>query len=324
MKEEDILARHSRPQKHSTWIPKKRDWRYATGVFKHDDLEGAQKGRSAWDDMDYDYQVADTRKSRGRSGSRQSDSDDKALSRCVSVSDTQDSIKGKRLLGSPKTIVSVEPLKKKAKKAQRNVWQSVSQLHQIGNFKTEDEQPAYETYSLTVRLRFPGRLTIKNALPHMAIPGSTERTQLPNMPVKLKMPSISDTPATARTATSLHAPHTLDSIKSSHTYPLFQRTWVDETKDFNMRAARGVLQKSGSTAKDLGANYTWYNDAVPVDALLPPGVPLSAKEFNAYYPHHVRWRGVMLRLTNNDYRGQDIMGMQVSRRLPDDVKTDHS
>lgn len=324
MKEEDILARHSRPQKHSTWVPKKRDWRYATGVFKHADLEGAPKDRSAWDDMDYDYQVADKRKSRDRSGSGQSDGDNKTLSRSVSASGTPESTKRRHLLESPKTIVSVEAFKKKTKTAKRNVWQSVSRCHQIGKSETEGDQPAYETYSLTVRLRFSGKLIIEDALPRMATSGPIERIQLPGTPANLKMLQNLDTPATARTATSLYAPHTLGSIESVYTYPLFQRTWVDETKDFNMRAVRGILQKPGATNKDLGANYAWYNDAVPVDALLPPGISLSAKEVNAYYPHHVRWKGMMLRLANNDYRGPDIMGIQVSRPLPCTYALNHS
>jgi hypothetical protein len=327
MREEDILARHSRPQKHSTWVPKKRDWRYATGVFKHDDLEGAPKDRSAWDDMDYDYQVADTQKIGDRSGSVQSDGDGRALSRSVSAPGTPERANGMHLLESPKTIVSVETFKKKAKPvktAKRSIWQSMSRCHQIGTSESAGEQPAYETYSLMVRLRFSGKLVIEDALPRIATQGFIERKELPITPAKLKTPHTSNTPATARTATSPFAPHTLDSIESVYTCPLFERTWVDETKDFNMRAVRGVLQEPGSTAKDLGVNYMWYNDAVPVDALLPPGVPLSAKEINAYYPHHVRWRGMMLRLTNNDYRGPDIIGMQASRCLPDNGDMNHS
>lgn len=68
---------------------------------------------------------------------------------------------------------------------------------------------------------------------------------------------------------------------------------------------------SGGGAEILGPKYHWYEHAVPVNAIFPPGIPISAKEIMAYYPHHVRWKGVMLRLTSNDYRGADIMGMQV-------------
>ncbi|KAL1795559.1 hypothetical protein ACET3X_005783 [Alternaria dauci] len=316
MKEEDILARHARPQKYSTWIPKKRDWRYATGVFQHDDIEGAPRDRSAWDDMDYERQVADTRKSKECSSDEQNDGDCTALSKYVSSPGTLEDTKGKHFLESPKTTVSIEPFKKRAKTAKRNVWQSVSKCHKIGTSETEGEQLAYETYSLTVRLRFSGKLIIKDALPRMATAGSVGCPQLPSTPAKLKIHYSLYTPTTSRTTKSRLLQHALESIESVHETPLFQRTWVDETKDFNMRSVRGVLQKPGSIGKDLGANYTWYKDAVPVDALFPPGVPLSAKEINAYYPHHVRWKGVMLRMTNNDYRGPDILGMQAFFRGP--------
>lgn len=59
--EAEILARQSRPQRSSTWVPKTRDWRYATGVIKHDDFDDAPKSRSVWDTLDYDYQVGDER-----------------------------------------------------------------------------------------------------------------------------------------------------------------------------------------------------------------------------------------------------------------------
>lgn len=317
MKEGDILARQSRPQKHSTWVPKSRDWRYATGIFQHDDNENAPNDRSAWDDMDYDYQVADLEKCRSRSGSGQSYGDNKALSTSDRASATPKITKKRTLPEPPGATVRVEAFKKKAKTAKRNVWMSVSRRHQINNEETEGEEPDYQTYSLTVRLRFSGRLIIEDSIPAISTPACMYRVQPLDTPANLQIPYDPHTPATARTATSLHTPRMLASVESVHTYPPFQRTWVDETKDFNMRAVRGVLQKPGFVGKNLGVHYTWYNDAVPVDALLPPGVLLSAKEVMAYYPHHVRWKSMMLRLANNDYRGADIVGMQVSRRLLD-------
>src|SRR5689334_5313886 len=68
--EADILARQSRPQRNSTWIPKARDWRYATGVIQHDDFEDAPKARSVWDTMDYDYQTNAARIQMGTSPSQ--------------------------------------------------------------------------------------------------------------------------------------------------------------------------------------------------------------------------------------------------------------
>jgi hypothetical protein len=325
MKEEDILARQSRPQRHSTWVPKNRDWRYATGVFTHDDNQDAPKDRSAWDNMDYDYQVAEPRQSRSRSGSGQSEYNNKALSRSGSPSATPDGAKKRPLLDPPNATVRVEAFTKKAKTSKRNVWMSVSRRYCISASDVKgEEEPEYKTCSLVVRLCFSGKLIIEDALPRAVIPRSIDNSQALSTPMKAKILLDTSTPATARTTASLYAPNVQDSVEPLHTYSLFQRTWFDETKDFNMRAVRGAIQKPGSPGKDLGVNYTWYTDAVPVDALLPPGIPLSAKEIMAYYPHHVRWRGMMIRLANNDYRGADIMGMQVGPCLREPFRTTHS
>jgi hypothetical protein len=91
-----------------------------------------------------------------------------------------------------------------------------------------------------------------------------------------------------------------------------RKMWHDSTRNFNMLTVRTTLRSPNETSGGLVRNYSWYADATPVDALLPPGVPLSIKEICIYYPHHVRWQDVMLCLTHNDYRGQDILGAQVS------------
>ncbi|KAI8941640.1 hypothetical protein NX059_002853 [Plenodomus lindquistii] len=88
-----------------------------------------------------------------------------------------------------------------------------------------------------------------------------------------------------------------------------------------MRKIRATLRSFDKVVPELGTRYHWYTDAIPVDAIFPPGVPLSAKEILAYYPHHVRWKGVMLRLTANDYRGGDIMAIQDFFRGPPTHKT---
>jgi hypothetical protein len=307
MKEEDILARQSRPQKHSSYVPKTRDWRYATGVFKHDDFEDAPKDRSAWDAMDFDYQI---QASRSRSGSGIGDGGNMSADGIVSASNTPQSVKSKIIPEPSKTVVRIEATKKKAKARQRN-----RSALQTRYKSTEGSEPGYEVSGLVVRLRFSGKLIIEDVLPpQAATPSPPEHASSPRTPAKVEMFRHPDTPATARTAKTLHTPHILDSIESVHTFPLFQRTWVDETQDFNMQTVRAKLRQPDAVVKDIGNNYGWYAGAVPVDALFPPGVPLSAKEINAYYPHHVRWKGVMLRLTKNDYRGSDILGVQVSHR----------
>jgi len=56
-KPEDILFRSSRPQRNSSHIPRARDWRYATGVFRHEDIVDARNEATIWDHMDRDFNM---------------------------------------------------------------------------------------------------------------------------------------------------------------------------------------------------------------------------------------------------------------------------
>lgn len=88
-------------------------------------------------------------------------------------------------------------------------------------------------------------------------------------------------------------------------------TWHNGNFEFNMLVVRAMLRAPNDCPGQLVQSYRWYPDAVPVDALLPPGVRLSLKEIFIYYPHHVRWQDIMVRLSQNDYRGTDILNIQV-------------
>ncbi|CAO2653449.1 Nn.00g028600.m01.CDS01 [Neocucurbitaria sp. VM-36] len=274
MKEEDILARQSRPQQYSTWVPKTRDWRYATGVFQHDDFDDDPKDRSAWDAMDYDYQ-------RSGSGARYRRD---ILSRSRSASGNE--------LGADEAT---------------------------NTMMASPDSASPNTHSLTARLRFTGsniaklRRIVDKAAVSPQTPQNLSRTQSLGTLETFRSPK---TPATTQTAGTLSASFTPHSTAFTSTFSLFHRSWTDETQDFNIKTIRSTLQGSGEEIKELGAKYHWYTDAVPIYAIFPPGVPLSAKEINAYYPHHVRWKGVMIRLTKNGYRGSDIMGIQALFRGP--------
>jgi hypothetical protein len=199
---------------------------------------------------------------------------------------------------------------RKARSARKNTWCTLAR-YTSKHEAVQANEPDYNTVSLTVKLRFSGKLIVQELSSKTPILGPLERTKTPDTPEQPKKCHDPDTPATVRTVTALNTPRIVDSIESIHTYPLYQRAWMDETQNFNMKHVRTTLRKPDAKAEDIGQNYAWYSNAVPVDALLPPGIPLSAKEIHAFYPHHVRWLDIMLRLTNNDYRGADIMGMQV-------------
>ncbi|KAH7084419.1 hypothetical protein FB567DRAFT_498409 [Paraphoma chrysanthemicola] len=325
--EADILARQSRPQRNSTWIPKTRDWRYATGVIQHDDFEDAPKARSVWDTMDYDYQTNATRVRMGTSPSRTGSGigSDSETTNTASAVQALNSTEMMSMFESPRLelqkTVSYKPMN-----LRKNAWAQVTTYKRIESGNAEGEDPKYEIQGHIVRLHFTGKRKariqeIVTRSPHLTpTPGRSDRTHsLAANPSPMPRLSSPITPATARTALTIHSPHMLDSIESLYTFPLFQRAWVDETYSFNAKHICSALRApDAKDVEDLGANYGWYYDAPHVDAMFPPGIPLSAKEICAFYPHHVRWKGVMIRLTNNDYRGADIMGMQAHfRGTPD-------
>jgi hypothetical protein len=106
-------------------------------------------------------------------------------------------------------------------------------------------------------------------------------------------------------------PRGFDTNRSMDTVAPFERQWIDETKGFNMNDVKDALRGPDSEVSALPDSFNWFPEAVPVDALFPPGVPISAKEIMAFYPHHIRWKGVALRLVNNGYFGDAIIPMQV-------------
>jgi hypothetical protein len=319
--EADILARQSRPQRNSTWVPKTRDWRYATGVIQHDDFQDTPKARSVWDTMDYDYQAGGDKMHQVGNMSR---SGNEAVSGQSMADTTPEDV---QTPGSRRSRTTTLSLKSGSQSKpshtpmslRKGVWASVISYKRSESSTNDTEEGEYEATGLKIRLRFTGKykMQVREVLDRIR-----PTTPTPS-PIDCRNPSaisqtptpaacLSETPATARTADTLCTPHMLDSIESIYNFPLFKRVWIDETYDFNMDAVRSTLRVAGAQVDGLGTGYKWYENAVPIDAIFPPGVPISAKEINAFYPHHVRWKGVMIRLSNNGFKGADIMGMQVS------------
>jgi hypothetical protein len=306
----DILARQSRPQRNSTWVPKKRDWRYATGVFQHEDFDDAPNSRSVWDTLDYHYQAGGQSEAWRQSSSVGVAGPELGDTESMEVLHTPKSMVSTMSLGSSKGAAQGRMAYKPM--TQRKAWAQLKRLLTSEAALDLDREARYTVVGLTVRLCFTGKN--KTRLQEIL-----EQTMPPAKPAsvvyKEMTPLISPpkTPATARTAQTIHTPHRLDSIESLYAFPLFKRSWADETYNFKVDTVRAKLRSNGLNIEELGGHYHWYAEAVPIDAIFPPGVLLSAKEIVAFYPHHVRWKGVMVRLTNNGYRGADIIGMQVSR-----------
>jgi hypothetical protein len=310
--EAEILARQSRPQRNSTWVPKKRDWRYATGVYQHEDFKDEPTSRSVWDLLDHYYQA----------GGREAEAVRKRHGSFSVAGSELSGIESMEAFHTPKSAVSTLSIGS-AKRAvhrmtaykpmalRRGAWAQNTKLKSSEGAPEDDEEVEYEVVGLVIRLRFTGKnkTRLQEILEHRIQPPGPTSSVHQNMTPPVSSP---DTPATSRTAHTIRTLHKLDSIEALHAFPLFKRTWVDETDDVNIKKVRAKLRPVGVKVESLSENFTWYKDAVSIDALFPPGVPLSAKEISAFYPHHVRWKGVMVRLTNNGYRGADIMGMQVS------------
>lgn len=71
-----------------------------------------------------------------------------------------------------------------------------------------------------------------------------------------------------------------------------------------------ILSPPPTAPPPLPQTYTWYPSAPPITTILPPGLPLSAHELLAFYPHHIRWKPLASRLARNGFTGTDIIGLQ--------------
>ncbi|KAF2127688.1 hypothetical protein P153DRAFT_432769 [Dothidotthia symphoricarpi CBS 119687] len=265
---QDIIARQSRPQRNSTWTPRTRDWRYATGVFQHDDFNDTPRDRSVWDTLDLDHQVDDRKRDRnGVAGN---------LERHGTMS-PENAPKRRKTEHASDSANTVSP--------RDSVSSSVVTYEHIQTTKLGDGVSSYSPVKLIVKLRFTGGNIV--AMQHIVnneayLPPTPAQT-----PASKKLYAI-DSPVIARTN---YVPDMPDSPRSNRANSLYQRPWVDETLDFNMKTVRSTLQEANTQIERPGATENWYPSAVPIDAIFPPGVPLSAKEILAFYPHHTFFRG---------------------------------
>lgn len=301
--EADIIYRAARPQQQSTWVPHKRDWRYETGVYRHEDSNDDPKSRSVWDWMDYDYQIGDNMSIRRG---------DTRLVATSSIAEFEDEVSSTAISATQGSDTTRRPRNSWPPK---NVWMTMSKLEPV---LEEGGKQSYETVSLTVRLRFSGhaaiklqQILLKNKVNPVA---SLSKADSPR-PDCLQQSGDSVNSTSCPVMNKKSAAHRTDQNLSTVTSLLFKCAWVDETRNFNMKAIRDKVGNTGTNTKDYGPRHHWYADAVAIDALFPPGVPISAKEMIAFYPHHIRWKGTILRLTNNDFRGEDIHAIQVSSTM---------
>lgn len=255
---------------------------------------------------------------------------------------------GGRSLATPKVTSSTRKRKKlkSVAQARRSRNRVLSRADTIAGFERSDEQAdedveedeeAWLQTRLVVCLKFSSQVTDKMQrilagdpvdrkaqvatpnFPAVDVPDEAPATPRDD-PTKLRILdlNVSEAAATASTVTPSHGSDTdTDTDRSMRTLVPFERRWLDETRNVNVKDILGTLRAPNLKVSALPGSFNWFSEAVPVDALFPPGVPLSAKEIMAFYPHHIRWKGVALRLVNNAYFGDPIIDMQVFFRDKD-------
>lgn len=284
------------------------------------ECQSRPRPRSECDTLNHDFQAADTKSCQSGAIRRHS-------SRLTNQMDMAES---SILEHAPSMVVT--PVKaakermsrpnRKSKTSHDSAQPQSNRCLQLALYKRIEgpvgvEGATFEMMSLMVRLGFiANKAKLQDILstPYrqsLAITPGGEANSRNRLQPTTPLRSSPHIPATSRTATNVYTTHILHTIDSVHKLPPFERRWVDETHPFDIKAALSKLRPVQNKVGDLGTNYRWYNDAVSVDAIFPPGILISAKEIMAFYPHHIRWKSVMLRLTYNDFRGPDMMGMQV-------------
>ncbi|ORY11071.1 hypothetical protein BCR34DRAFT_588204 [Clohesyomyces aquaticus] len=273
----DILHSAARPQRRSFFEPQKIDWRWRTGVIRTEDFEDDRKNMTIWDQAAEEALLGRRGLGSGRRRRVKNGVTASAPAR-LKFRDAEEEEKGERAgrdgdgeEGTPTPIlVTPRKLRRERTLAQVEKYTSERILTEVGL------EEVWEQTALVVVLR-------------------PEQTPVPP-------DSIPTTPNTPRFLRATDISQVRDSYK---------RPFVDESRPFSALQIRRSIRTPDQEAllPPIPSTYHWYPDAVPVDALFPPGVPLSGKEILVFYPHHPRNKCVGLRLINNNYKGADVVGI---------------
>jgi hypothetical protein len=307
----DILHRASRPQRHSSFLPTRRDWRYASGVFTHDDHDDTPKQMTVWDELDYDAQTGVFGRGKERRRAREfartrsgttvgADDEDRESPRKDSGEDDEDAVAESpdamemdgamdspdKVTPTPKSGMkgSGKSAGKRSKVATPSKWHTLASFTRVdedGEFSEDgkDGEQVWQQTRLVARLNFSpaNSATVERIVSNPGTPCKPARLAIQTTPSTLqKTPRTPNgftpaTPSTLRILTSIEPTHNLPQ-------PLFERKWTDETHNFNMKEVVETIRSSEMEVKDIPVLFNWFPDAVPIDALLPPGIALSAKE----------------------------------------------
>jgi hypothetical protein len=253
----DILKRASRPQRHSTYVPQKRDWRYEAGIFQHEDFDEEQLDQTIWDQLDEDYHSGRYVVGKGRSRRRRVEGED--------GDSAETGVVTTRYFNR---VLCGDELREEDGLADE--WQPTALVLSI----------KYATTKANLH-RLSMLDSKNNTRPVLsAITSRRDRTPTPlSISADIFSPPAFN-PSTPATTLTLFSPaiSTTSSASTVQTFPLFQRPWKDGTYDYDTRKLFQSLRDHDEQVQPLPENYTWFPDAVPVDACFPPGLVMTSKE----------------------------------------------
>ncbi|OAG06182.1 uncharacterized protein CC84DRAFT_754070 [Paraphaeosphaeria sporulosa] len=372
----EILLRASRPQRSSTHLLHHRDWRYVTGVSRHEDEDNIsyrERESTLWDQSGWDAQIGmfgkENRRYAAKKAAEPQDTilryDEEEVEECrlpMGIGGAADfdmagsvATLNKQLAHSedvggmltvPKNVASStrERTLKRIAQARRSRQCFRSRAYSIAGFQRsgplvgeviEEDEEVWFRIRLVVCLKFScqGTDKVQRILAGEPADGQAQ-VVTPNSPANDVLNEVRSTPKNDHTRpqvlsvdvsdTATTAPIAKATCGSDPDTDHFMRTLVpyerpcfDETRNANMKDILGTPETPHVEVFALSDLFNWFPEAVPADALFPPEVPISAKEIMAFYPHHIRWKGIALRLANNAYLGDTIIAMQAFFRGKD-------
>jgi hypothetical protein len=292
----DNLPRASRPQRHASWLPRHRGWQDQTGVLQHEDHVDPLKQRTVWNEFGNDAQNGMsgrerrrvekrrrlTQTSSGDAGEGDKEDGTATLPEASPCPSSPSISPAKQPQASKKMSTAESACDESARKL--NAVKAPSRAYTIAGSKRSGENSdaggqVWERTRLITRLKFAGRniAILKRILAGVPATPSRSTRSKPCTTPSLRKTARTPAAATPTTPSSLRV---LDSAKRLHSLPLFERQWKDETQNFNMKKVLESVRPGSKAVEELPALFTWFANAVPINALFPPGVPVSAREIH--------------------------------------------
>jgi hypothetical protein len=186
-KPEDILFRSSRPQRNSSHIPRARDWRYATGVFRHEDIVDACNEATIWDHMDRDFNMRKAGRKR-KSDEKEVMIDDNQGDGIWSHKTVDTKVNGEGGREEKKTPSPRKNTRSLTASPKKDILKTRSRAIRVGIFEPTGDTVGKREYvqtGLIVRLKHAGKTPVYTARmlakPSVSTPKKLDRRHTPTM-----------------------------------------------------------------------------------------------------------------------------------------------